>query len=156
MSTLQPTEDPLVPSKKDALPKPQTGAVVAAIRALLSGETIVDANDRRSIADAVAFLDAPTHNLPDLARHASSIGELMAYGLSDPSVDALNMHLQMLLCVHHIAAAEQGLAQVPPDLEGVRHSVTCALDFSSSYFKDNNDDSFLNQARALQARLEQL
>jgi len=156
MSTLHPAEDPSVLPKADAPPQPQTAEFSAAIQALLAGESIADESDRKCIADALEFLDSPAKSLEDIKRHAAGIGELMAYGLTDPSVDALNRNLQMLLCQHYIADAEAGLAQASPDLPAVRQSVKCALDFSSSYFKDNKDESFLNQARALQERLGKL
>ena len=161
MNTPQPPENIRTPSQVDALPAPQTGEIARAVQVLLEHGTIVDAADRRIIAGSLEFLNAPTQNLPDIERHASAIGEVMCgydmQGAVPPSeVDALNRHLQTLLCQAHMSNARTGLALVPCDPERVRYSARFAVDIATTFSKGYHDDTLLKQALALQEQVEQL
>lgn len=160
MDTPNSAEAIRTPSVVGALPALQTGEIAAAIRALLAGETIKDAGDRRHIEEALAFVNAPTQDLSDIERHASSVGEVcggyfMQGAEPPPEVDALNKHCQMLLCWHYLSDAEAQLAQVPRDPAKIAYSVGFAMDIATTVSKQYHDDSLLKEARALQEKVEQ-
>ncbi|MDD4287923.1 MAG: hypothetical protein PHO20_04770 [Candidatus Peribacteraceae bacterium] len=154
-----PEENPK-PLTGNAVPEPQTGIVTAAIRTLLADEKIRDEGDRRHIAEALAFMETSTQNLPDVARHASSIGEVMGgYDMQGaeppPEIDALNRHFQTLLFRAYLGDAEMKLTQAPRDPEGGQHVLRFALDIAKTFFKGYHDDTLLHQALALQQRVGQ-
>lgn len=160
MNTPRLPEEPSTPSAPDALSEPQTGTVTAAIRTLLSDEKIQDAGDRRHIAEALAFMETPTQNLPDIARHASSIGEVMSgYDMQGaeppPEIDALNGHFQSLLFRAYLRDAEMKLTQEPRNPAGGLHALRFALDIAKTFSKGYHDDTLLHQAHALQQRVGQ-
>lgn len=160
MNTPDPIKEQPALSVAEAVPAPQTGEITAAIQELLAGGTIAD-EDKRHIAEALEFMNAPTQSLPDIARHASSIGEVLGgYYMQGaeppPEVDALNRHFQMLLCQCHMNNAATGLEQVPLNLPEIRHAVQFALDIAKTFAKGYHDDSLLKQTLALMARIEQL
>jgi hypothetical protein len=154
MNTPDPAKEQSALSAAEAVPVPQTGEVTAAIRALLMQSPIEDPNDRALAEEALAFLDSSDQGTSKGEVIASRVGELAAYG--DPSFEELNRCFQQFLCERYISDATAKLAHVPSDLPVIRHAVQLALDFSSTFAKGYGNGSFLEQARALRVKVEQL
>lgn len=146
-------------STSDTTPKPETETVAGAVRALLQHGTIEDATDRRLVAEATAFIEAPTGNLSDIVKHLSNIGEVLGGYMmqgadAPPQVDAMHAHLLGLQCQYHIAAVKAELKQASPDLSKIQRSLFLASEPAKNLSKGYKDDTLLKELQLMEQGID--
>ncbi len=164
MSTPDVPDIPAGPLKIYEEPEPiDTAGTSAALNGLLAGETITDANDRRILGNAVAFLEtgACRADLAGMRKHASAVGEVtagydMTGGTAPPEVDAAYRQLTVLECRFFIDAIGAALRQTPPDMTSIRESLRLAFPVARLVLALWKDNSLVQELTLLQARTDSL
>lgn len=138
----------------------QPTEIISATRALVFNIDSVESDiDKRIIAAAIAFLDAPTEDLSDIRKHAEAVGEVMSgyfmNGSEPPQeIDELNGRLQILLCMYYVNLAKRLIAEKSDDLEAVQFAMRFALDIARTYIKGYPNNAVFQEAIGMQLRIE--
>lgn len=133
---------------------PETEKVSAAVRSLLEGDTIEDADDRRTVEDALAFIEKPTKDLEEIKGHQINIAMVLGkYGEIDqqpPAINAIQYKLYTLASQQYIALIETALEGDEPDSLEIQELIKKALNFTGILVKYYNDDVLFGRVNELQ------
>lgn len=137
----------------------KTGTILEEIAALLEGGTIRDETDRRTVAEAAAFIENPTENLSDIMKHTTHIGQLlgdyMVQGIDAPGeIDAMHAYLLSLQCINRINFVEAELEKGSADSSEINQAMVLALDWATILSRGYSDTTLLNAVNELQGILD--
>jgi hypothetical protein len=135
----------------------QKRSVLHDIHVLLKGDTITEV-DRNIIVNAVAFIENPTENLPDIMAHMAIVGRVvgdyMVEGIDPPpEIDAVHGYLLALQCANRVNFIEEGLLQGGDDQTEIREALELLTGWAKPLFKGYGNSSFIDIIDRLSANV---
>ncbi len=153
-----PDDESLEIVRPEVSARPEIGEILESVRLLLTDGTIEDADDRKTIEEALAFLENPTEDFEEIKRHLKDIGMVLAYNYREikdqpPALNDINRRLFTLASQQCINLIEAELKNKASESQRLQELLMTALNFTGVLVKYYDDSVLHSRVIEIQEQL---